>query len=63
MVDACIVANGFDESFLSYCVNKCIRNYNSGYREAIPEIWKQLHFIEYKFDGKRITFELVQLTT
>lgn len=63
MVDACIVANSFDETFLSYCVNKCIRNYNSGYREAIPEIWKQLHFIEYKFDGERITFRLVQITT
>lgn len=61
MVDAVIVANSFDEGFLHHCINHCIRNYNSGYRDVMPSVWEQIHFLEYKFNGEDITFELVQI--
>lgn len=59
MVDAMIVANGFDEEFVEYFKANAIRNYNKGYREATPAIWDQIKLIKYSFDGSKIGFEQV----
>ena len=56
MVNGIIVANDFDEDFINYCKEKCIRNYNSGYRNSTPAAWHKIKLIKYSFDGKNISF-------
>ena len=59
MVNGIIVANNFDDDFISYCKEKCIRNYNSGYRNSTPAAWHKIKLIKYSFDGRKISFNPV----
>lgn len=59
MVKGIIVANGFDDDFIKYCKETCIRNYNSGYRDATPSVWNDIELIKYTFNGQTITFTKV----
>ena len=59
MVKGIIVANGFDDEFIEYCKEMCIRNYNSGYRDATPSVWNNIELIKYSYDGRVITFTKV----
>lgn len=57
MVKGILVANGFDENFIEYCKKMCVRNYNNGYRDAMPAVWDSFELISYSFDGKHISFK------
>ena len=59
MVKGVLIANGFDDNFIEYCKKMCIRNYNMGYRDALPAIWDSIELISYSFDGKTISFKKV----
>lgn len=59
MVKGIIVAKDFDENFIEYCKSNCVRNYNDGYRDAIPSMWNSFELIKYSFDGQKIKFEKV----
>lgn len=59
MVQAYIIANGFDKEFIEYCRKTCVRNFNQGYRDAIPTTWNDVLLIQYKFDDGGISFEQV----
>lgn len=59
MVKGVIIANDFDDNFIDYCKKNCIRNYNSGYRDAMPSVWNDIELIKYSFNGHIITFEKV----
>lgn len=59
MVNGVIIAKEFDREFINYCKEKCIRNYNSGYRNSVPSTWDKIKLIKYSFDGNSISFELV----
>lgn len=59
MVKGIIVAKDFDENFIEYCKNNCVRNYNDGYRDATPSTWDSFELVKYSFDGVRVVFEKV----
>jgi len=59
MVKGIIVAKRFDDNFIEYCNAMCVRNYNSGYRNATPAVWNRVELITYSFDGRNISFEKV----
>ena len=61
MVNGIIVARDFDESFIKYCKEKCVRNYNSGYRNSAPATWDKIKLIKYSFDGNDISFSPVNI--
>lgn len=63
MVNGVIVAKDFDNQFINYCKEKCIRNYNSGYRNSAPATWDKIKLIKYSFDGKAISFNLVDISS
>lgn len=59
MVKGILVANDFDDNFINYCKEMCVRNYNDGYRDSTPAVWKNFELIKYTFDGTKISFEKV----
>lgn len=59
MVKGVIVANDFDDEFIDYCKEMCVRNYNSGYRDASPSVWNNIELIKYSFNGQTIVFTKV----
>ena len=59
MVKGIIVANDFDDEFIEYCKKMCVRNYNSGYRDATPSVWDNFELIKYSFNGQTMTFDKV----
>ncbi len=59
MVKGIIVASYFDDEFIDYCKEMCVRNYNSGYRDSTPSVWNNIELIKYSFDGNMISFDKV----
>ena len=59
MVKGILISNKFDQSFFDYCKKVCVRNYNDGYRDSKPEVWRDFELIEYSFDGGNISFKKV----
>jgi len=61
MVKGILVANDYDESFIKYCKEVCIRNYNNGYRNSTPDEWTDFELIKYSFDNGNISFNKILL--
>lgn len=57
MIEACIVASGFEDDVIDYKKSVCIRNYTRGRRPTIAAIWKNVRLIKYYYEDCKLTFE------
>jgi hypothetical protein len=61
MIEAYVVAYGFDDDVAAYKQEACIRNYTIGSRPTLNKKWTDVKLIEYRYDTelKRLRFNIV----
>lgn len=59
MIEAFVVAAGYDDDVLEYRNNIAVRNYMQGRRPVTNKIWTCLRLIKYRYENGKIKFEEV----